>query len=300
MISRVTDQEREVKPEKLAKDVSEYVEALKKSGVDAEQARKIIETWNSLGADADPSQIRKLFFRQSLVPAGAGLLQLFLDAGAAYFAFVSAAGFLVSEDFTGRAVLIFLCNFVGWYFTIGCVVDLARLVVLGVVAAQFGVNTKTFMLAVKELAGPGTGISVADKVTEAVNTIKVANALNQMAAALQSATSKSSSKSSVDMLQDLSTYLTLYNAKTKYGFDMSEVDLPERTVVELAALFGEYDRNDDGKLDLSEFKQLCGQMSDVKLDDGEVRAALAEMDANKDGYVEFPEIVSWYKAQGGK
>lgn len=55
---------------------TEYVEALKKGGIDQKTARNVLDKWKEAGAEGDPNQLRKLFLKQSLVPISATLVQV--------------------------------------------------------------------------------------------------------------------------------------------------------------------------------------------------------------------------------
>jgi hypothetical protein len=43
---------------------------------DQKTAQTILERWKEAGADTDPSQLRKLFLKQSLVPITASVVQV--------------------------------------------------------------------------------------------------------------------------------------------------------------------------------------------------------------------------------
>lgn len=53
----------------------DYVEALKKGGLDQDIAKRILDKWKEVGAD-DPNELRKLFLKQSLLPISATALQV--------------------------------------------------------------------------------------------------------------------------------------------------------------------------------------------------------------------------------
>lgn len=66
--------------DKKERQKAEFVESLQKGGVDRETARKILKRWEEAGAgagrDGDPAALRKLFLKQSAVPALATLIQV--------------------------------------------------------------------------------------------------------------------------------------------------------------------------------------------------------------------------------
>jgi hypothetical protein len=57
-------------------------------------------------------------------------------------------------------------------------------------------------------------------------------------------------------LESLSTYLTLSNAKEKYGFDAEQFGLSDKDAVRIAGVFNRYDTNSDGRLDVAELRRL--------------------------------------------
>lgn len=57
-------------------------------------------------------------------------------------------------------------------------------------------------------------------------------------------------------LANLSAYLTLQRAEDKYGFQPSKYGLSEAQAADVAGVFSAFDRNDDGRLELSELKTL--------------------------------------------
>lgn len=77
----------------------EYIEALKKGGIDQKTARNVLDKWKEAGAEGDPNELRKLFLKQSLVPITATLVQLLFDAGAAYSIFMTAGFLALGGDF---------------------------------------------------------------------------------------------------------------------------------------------------------------------------------------------------------
>ena len=76
--------------------------------------------------------------------------------------------------------LQYLAYFLGSYFAIGVIFDLFTLGVLGISTFQYSTNSGAFLKAVQEVAGSGRDgrLSVAEKASVAVNTAKVASALN--------------------------------------------------------------------------------------------------------------------------
>ena len=66
----------------------------------------------------------------------------------------------------------------------------------------------------------------------------------------------SDSQDATDTLKNLSAYLALQRAEERYGFDPSRYGLSEPEALRIAAVFAEFDVNDDGKLELSELRTL--------------------------------------------
>lgn len=105
---------------------------------------------------------------------------------------------------------------------------------------NFNINSASFLAALQALASNGgTGLDVADKAVEAVNSIKVLSALGTMADMLRAESKKQSS--SADMLADLGAYLTLDKAQKLYGFDASKYGISDEKAAEIALAFSKFD-----------------------------------------------------------
>lgn len=63
-----------VQDQKKDKD-DEYIEALKKGGIDEKVAKQVLDKWKEVGQEADPASLRKLFAKQSFAPVAASGLQ---------------------------------------------------------------------------------------------------------------------------------------------------------------------------------------------------------------------------------
>eukprot|EP00879_Flechtneria_rotunda_P001643 GHRR01001803.1.p1 GENE.GHRR01001803.1~~GHRR01001803.1.p1 ORF type:complete len:350 (+),score=128.99 GHRR01001803.1:229-1278(+) len=238
------------KPSKTKQD--EYVEALKKGGVDQSTARKILDTWKQAGAESNPNQLRKLFLRQSLVPITASVIQLLVDAAAAYSIFLSAGFFALGPPFYARDFVVLLLDLLALYFATGCLFDLVTLTSVLISAAKLGTAPDRFYEAVKAIASPpgssNEGLTVIQKAKAAVSAVKVAQALDAIAGMLESsvasnqasaaANSKGAAGRSIDTLTNLSAYLTLYRAEYQGGFDPSSVGMSESEAADLALKFG--------------------------------------------------------------
>eukprot|EP00877_Chromochloris_zofingiensis_P010488 jgi/Chrzof1/5693/Cz16g12010.t1 len=278
----------------------DYVEALKKGGLDQDIAKRILDKWKEVGAD-DPNELRKLFLKQSLLPISATALQLLFDAGAAYSIFISSVYFGVGPEFFGRTFLVYLLDFIAIYFAIGVFFDVATLGAILITTARLGTSPQSFYTAVKTIAGPSPrgGLAIADKVQTAVNAVRVAQALDAIAKILEEGTTTTSAKDSMDTLSNLSAYLTLYRSETKAGFEAASVGLEEKEVANIALVFGQYDLNDDGRLDVSETMKMLATQG-LQVSQEEAKAALEVMDNNKDGYIEFDEFVKWWAERKGR
>jgi hypothetical protein len=78
------------------KQVQDYIAALEKGGVKREMARDVLKKWEEAGADGgDPKTLRKLFLKQSAVPALAAGIQVCAWGGAAAGARPGRAAVLV-------------------------------------------------------------------------------------------------------------------------------------------------------------------------------------------------------------
>ena len=88
---------------------------------------------------------------------------------------------VTTADLWPHSCLQYLAYFLGSYFAIGVVFDLFTLGVLGTSAFQYSTNSGAFLKAVQDVAGSGRdagGLRLAEKAATAVNTAKVAGALN--------------------------------------------------------------------------------------------------------------------------
>jgi hypothetical protein len=55
--------------------VDDYIEALKKGGINEKAAKQVLDKWKEVGQEADPASLRKLFAKQSFGPVAASGVQ---------------------------------------------------------------------------------------------------------------------------------------------------------------------------------------------------------------------------------
>lgn len=290
-------QDQEQKDKKL---VTEIEDTLKKSGIDKQVAAEILKKWKEELAGNEtlsPENFRKIMSKQSSKAITFVIVQLLLDIGAAYGAFV--AGNLLGDAATtgwGVAALFgqAISYFVAGYFASGAVFDLFKLGALGVAAVTFNVNAPAFLAAVEDLASVNnTGLGALDKASEAVNTVKILAALQDMSDLLKKESKVDATASSADLLNDLSAYLTLEKAQRVYKFDAAKAGITDAQAADIAVIFSAFDSNDDGVLNLDEFRKMCGKYA-PDLSDAEVEAGLKLLDKDGSGSINFEEFVQWW------
>jgi hypothetical protein len=267
--------------------------ALRASGVDKSVAQRVLKSWETTGAAADPDALRKVLITRSLRSAAAILLQAGIDTGAAFGAF-SWGTFLdtpAGADVPGRGVLQALSFALAFYFAVGVVSDLFVLGALSVAAARYGANAGAVLAAVRELAGAPSGVAALDRAASAVSTLKVVAALNEIADLLKAQVSAGGGDAP-STLQNLSALLTLSRAEER-GFDAGALGLTRGDAAALAAAFAKYDANDDMVLQPTELSAMI-KGEGYELTPAEEAAALALLDKNGDGLVGFPEFADWY------
>jgi hypothetical protein len=265
------------------------VQDLKKGGVDKETAQRILKVWEETGAKS-PDGLRKLLVGRSLKAAGLVGFQTLLDAGASWGALSSAAGIGAGGDFFGKIVVEYLCYFLGLYFGTSVILDLFTLGAIGFSGYQYSTNSKAFLGAIKQVAGPSSGLNVVEKTKAAVNTAKVIGALNKISAILKE---KDGGDVSFNSLQNLSVYLTLQKAE-EAGFKAEDYGITGEEAAKIAAVFAKYDENDDFVLSTYEMNQLF-RKEGYNLSEAEVTEAIKLLDKNGDKLIQFSEFVDWWK-----
>lgn len=243
--------------EKKKEIVGKIEKSLQESGLDKKAAQEILKTWqNQVGHEVSPEDLRKILVGKSTKILLLVLINTILDAGAAYGAFI-AGGFLgiASEQYgaialVGQAIAYLLAG----YYVTGAAFDLFKLGAVAFASITFNINSGSFLQAVEEIAGSGTGLDITDKARDAANSLKVLNALNKMADLLKEneTSKKNAATSSETLLADLGAYLTLDKAQRLYGFDASALGITDEQAAEIAVrqnlcfsiLFKEFVLND--------------------------------------------------------
>jgi hypothetical protein len=102
----------------------------------------------------------------------------------------------------------------------------------------------------------------------------------------------------VDTLSNLTSLFVLQHAKTEHGWTPASAGMSDKDAMATAAAFGKFDKNEDNRLEVSEFKALC-DAANFTLTDAEVQAAVKMLDTRSTGYIEFDEFASWWLLKGG-
>ena len=287
--------------------VDQIQKSLKETGLDPTKAKMVLKNWqDEVGHEVSPEDLRRVLVGQSNRALALVLVNTLFDVGAAYGSFTAGAFLgLASEQYgtpaiIGQAIAFLLAG----YYASGAFFDLFKVGAVLVARYNYSVNSGAFLDAIEGIAGGGTGLDITDKATQAVNSVKVLNALNKMADLLKNQGMTSGNNGSGasgsdgnDMLTDLGAFLTLQRAQTAYGFNASEFGITDEEAAMIAVIFGKFDANDDGVLSEDEFRKLCSQYAPELNTPEEVKAALEKIDTNKDGSVQFTEFVRFWKKQ---
>jgi Ca2+-binding EF-hand superfamily protein len=293
---------------KRKKDLVDKIEkSLKETGLNPQSAKQILDNWqNEVGREVlSPEDLRRILVGQSTRALGLVLVNTLLDCGAAYGAFTAGSFLGVASEQYGTAAIIgqAIAYLLAGYYATGAVFDFFKLGAVLVARYNFSVNAGAFLEAIEDIAGGGTGLDIADKATQAVNSVKILNALNKMADLLKNqstsngSTSSAATDKSADILTDLGAFLTLQRAQTTYGFNAAEFGITDEEAATIAVIFGKFDVNDDGVLSEDEFRKLCSQYAPELNTAEEVKAALQTIDTNKDGSIQFAEFVRFWTKQ---
>jgi hypothetical protein len=103
-------------------------------------------------------------------------------------------------------------------------------------------------------------------------------------------------RDNADMLRDLSVYLVLQRAQRSGDWKPEKIGMSDKDANKIAAVFAQYDVNDDGRLDWLEMRRLCGGLG-LDLTEEEAKAAIANIDQNDDKFVEFGEFAEWWSSK---
>ena len=234
------------KEEQRKKELIGQIEkSLKETGLDQKTAKAVLKGWSeSVGHEITPEDLRKILVGQSTKAIILVLINTLFDAGAAYGAFVAGNFLGLATEQYGTPALIgqAIAYVLAGYYVTGAVFDLFKLGAVSVARFNFSVNSGAFLEAVEDIAGAGTGLDIADKAIEAVNSVKVLKALNTMADLLkESEKGPAPVAASAQMLADLGAYLTLSKAQKLYGFEAGQFGLDDEEAAEIAVIFGKYD-----------------------------------------------------------
>lgn len=285
--------------EEEKKRITDIELSLKRSGLDKERAQQVLKAWRSASGDDSkeitPEDLRKVLVKQGSKVSSLVVIQILLDIGAAYGAWVAGnfIGLAILDYGTPAVVLQAVAYFVAGYYAIGAVFDFFKLGMLIYTTVQFNVNSAAFLAAVQDLAGSTgpTGLATVDKAVDAVNTLKVVAGLNKMAELLKASSAVEAEKN--DMLRDLAVYLTLEKAQRVYGFDQSKYGIDDRQAAQITTVFTAFDADDNGLLSLEEFQRLCREYA-PELSPAEIKAGLEILDTNMDGSIQLGEFVAWW------
>ncbi|KAI8467067.1 MAG: hypothetical protein J3K34DRAFT_431860 [Monoraphidium minutum] len=282
------------KDKKFDDMVAKQMEELKKAGMSPQQARQTLKTWADLGAK-DEQELKALLLKRSLKPVSTLAGQLLLDFACSAGAFAIGSNLSTMELPAWGIGLQLVAYFGGCWYAIQALAEAGALGAVVVTSRRYQTDSDAILAAVQQLAGPSSGIGVVDSTKLAVNTLRLVGVLRGISDDLK--TLSGSDKLERSTLKNLSAYLTLQTAKDKFGFDSSKYGLTEAQAVDIAAVFSEFDRNDDGRLELGELRRLCDLVGRT-LSDDELREALRLLGGGKEpgaaGYLYFTDFAEWY------
>ena len=79
-----------------------------------------------------------------------------------------------------------------------------------------------------------------------------------------------------------------------YGKVMVSESDPDQ---ELREIFGHYDRDKDGLIELPEFARIC-EASGMAMEEEELATGYSIVDADSDGKISWDEFVTWWRSMG--
>ena len=247
------------------------------------------------GAD-NPDSLKRLVKKRGAKQDVSAAMQFVVDSLSAIVAWWSGFETATTQSLGPFSLAgEFLLYTLAMYLTINATLDIFGLITVGIATRKYSEQSSDMLEAVKKMAGEDiTGLEVVDKARQAVVTVQVLQALDKIYATLSDGMYRNSS--SKDFFRDLGAYLVIMNAGDK-GFDIEKCGLSKDQVANLAAEFALADKDDDGYIDIAEFRQL-GWRTGQEMTQEEAEAAVSVLDTNKDGVVEFSEFVAWFASQG--
>eukprot|EP00878_Enallax_costatus_P044025 GHUV01052171.1.p1 GENE.GHUV01052171.1~~GHUV01052171.1.p1 ORF type:complete len:243 (+),score=82.51 GHUV01052171.1:2-730(+) len=217
----------------------------------------------------------------------------YIDCILTWCASLLAGGFYIGRisaqaDFPGAILISLLGYFFACYYFLQAVFQITALTSLSMAAQRYSTDAAVLLEAVRQLAGPASGLSVVDSAALVVNTLKVIQTLEKIGEQLHDLTAGTSSS-----LSNLSAYLTLQRAEELYGFEPAKYGLSEAQAADIAGVFSRYDTNEDGRLEQAELRQLCSLLG-ADISDAEAKEAIRILDSGSTGYIQFGDFVEWY------
>lgn len=245
------------------------------------------------GAD-DPASLKRLVKERGTQQSINAAMQLAVDASAALVTWYGGLQIATTQSLGSFSLAgEFLVYTLAMYLTINATLDVFSLITVGVMTRKYSNQATQILAAVQRTAGPESGLEVLDKARQAVVTVQVLQALDKLFDVLRRDVDAESR--AADFFRDLGAYIVIAQAESSSDFRIdSYKDTERKQIAEIAAEFALADKDDDGYIDAVEFREL-GRKTGVDLSSEEAEAAVAVLDTNKDGVVEFLEFVQWFK-----
>ena len=90
-----------------------------------------------------------------------------------------------TENFPSRIVLMLAGNAIGIYYLLQITLELGLAAATAYATYKYGTSSVELMEAIRKLAGPGSGLNLADKAATVVNMVKVLQVLEEVSRLLQ-------------------------------------------------------------------------------------------------------------------
>jgi hypothetical protein len=251
-------------------------------------AQQLLKVWKKAGV-TDGSELKKYLKDVGAKRSVAASIQLFLNGSAATVAWWTASQ--IAETPTKGSFALageLAAYFTAIYLTSGAIVELLNVFAVGIATRKYSANADAFLEAIESIAGSDSGLAVLDKARQAVVSLQVLNALDSLLTRLKE---DASAARSDDFFRDLGAYLVLTQA-AKNGCDPLALGVSADEAAAAAAEFALADSNDDGRIDLVEFRRLAPSLSE-----DEALGAMSVLDVNKNGSIEFKEWLQWWVKQ---